>query len=326
MDIYIDKENLLSLINCRSEYLYSDCIKILKKQLNVFFNFPIDDLKENEKLMAWYGDFSSQGVGKDNKFIFGNYFPERPLKSNTFKKFDSHQLSSVYLLNDEKIDVLKSSGALLLGKPGEELIILNSLFFNQSDYLFDKKWKIGGRGFEKWIDLDTYSLPTTDIIIIDPFICSDNNLLQYNFLPYLKCLVNKAKNKINIVLYTNKDTSLEYGHLSPIVRKTVNAVTGINPNFTLIQYTDKRGIPSKAEHDRTILTNYKRIYSGDSFNYFNNDGKITKGRELHYFSLARDENYELAFELLKDLQENINFLDKNGGIEGDKVSGYLNFN
>lgn len=324
MDIYIDKENLLSLINSRTETLYYDCIKILKKQLNIFFNFSKDVLKEDDKLMAWYSSLQ-EGVGENNKFSFGHNFPSRPLKSNAYKQFNSQQLSSVYLLNDEKIEILKSTGTVLIGKPGEELSILNSLFLNQKDYLFDKRWKIGGNGFEKWEDLIDYSLPLTDIIIVDPFVCSDTSLLKYNLLPFLSCLSNKVKTKLNVIIYTNKETSLPYEDLSYIIRKTINDSTGVNPNFTLIKYTDKRGVPSKAEHDRTVFLNYVRIYSGDTINYFNNTGKITKGREIHYSSLARDENYYLAFELIKDLQENINFLNKNGTVEGDKVSGYLTF-
>lgn len=325
MDIYIDKENLLSLINSRSESLYSDCVKILKKQLNVFFNFPIDDLKTNDKLMAWYTTFQD-GVGDSNVFSFGNNFPNRPLKSNSHRTFNPQQLSSVYLLNDEKIEVIKAAGSILIGEPGEELSIINNLFLNQNDYLFDKKWKIGGDGFVQWNDLVHFSLPITDIIIVDPYISSDPSLLNYNLLPFLDCLSNNVKSKINIIIYTDKDNSLPYEVLSPIIRKSLNNKTGVNPNFTLIKYSDKRGVPSKAEHDRTIFLNYIRINSGDTFNYFNNQGKITKGRELHYFSLARDENYYLAFELIKDLQENINFLNKNGGVEGDKISGYLSFN
>lgn len=169
-------------------------------------------------------------------------------------------------------------------------------------------------------------MPITDIIIVDPYISSDPNLLTYNLLPFLDCLSINVKSKINVIIYTNSSNSLTYEVLSPLIRKSLNKTTGINPNFTLVKYSDIRGVPSKAEHDRTIFLNYMRINSGDTFNYFNNDGKITKGRELHYFSLARDENYSLAFELIRDLQENINFLNANGGVEGDKVSGYLSFN
>lgn len=324
MDIYIDKENLLSLINSKTENLYNDCIKTLKKQLNVFFNFPKDELKQDDKLMSWFTDFS-QGVGENNSFVFGNNFPLRPLKSNFYKTFNLHQLSSIYLINDEKADLLKNSGTILIGKPGEEISILNNLFINQNDYLFDKKWKIGSLNFQKWSDLHKYSLPVTDIIIVDPYVCSDQNLIQFNLLPFLSSITHKVKAKINIIIYTDKDACLSYDYLSPIIRKTISNITGANPNFTLIKYTDKRGIPSKAEHDRTIFSNYLRIYSGDTINYFNSQGKITKGREIHYVSLARDENYQLAFELINDLQSNINFLNKNGGVEGDKISGYLSF-
>ena len=295
MDIYIDKENLLSLINSKTENLYNDCIKTLKKQLNVFFNFPKDELKQDDKLMSWFTDFS-QGVGENNSFVFGNNFPLRPLQSNFYKKFNIHQLSSIYLINDENADLLQNSGTILIGKPGEEISILNNLFINQNDYLFDKKWKIGSLHFKNWSDLNKYSLPLTDIIIVDPYVCSDQNLIQFNLLPFLKSITHKVKAKINIIIYTDKNACLSYDYLSKEIRKTISKITGANPNFTLIKYTDIRGIPSKAEHDRTIFSNYLRIYSGDTINYFNSHGKITKGREIHYVSLARDENYYLAFE------------------------------
>lgn len=141
MDIYIDKENLLSLINSRTENLYNDCIKILKKQLNIFFNFPKDDLKSDDKLMAWFTSFQ-EGVGGNNVFSFGNNFPQRPLKSNSHKAFNSHQLSSIYLINDERFDVLKATGTILLGKPGEELIILNSLFLIKTIIYLIKNGKL----------------------------------------------------------------------------------------------------------------------------------------------------------------------------------------
>ena len=70
-------------------------------------------------------------------------------------------------------------------------------------------------------------MPLTDIIIVDPFVCSDNSLLEYNLLPFLSCLSNKVKTKLNIIIYTNKDTSLPYEDLSNIIRKTINNITGL---------------------------------------------------------------------------------------------------
>lgn len=121
---------------------------------------------------------------------------------------------------------------------------------------------------------------------------------------------------------------MEHSDIAPKLKESIGNVTGVEPNLTIVTYTDRRGVPSRGEHDRTILMNYKRIKSGDTFNYFKSDGTIqTKGREIQYLSLARRENYDLAQELLKDLQGNVDFFKRNRtNIEGDKKSNFLNFN
>jgi hypothetical protein len=317
MDIYIDKENLLSLINFKAESLYNDCIKTLKKQLNIFFNFPKDDLKTDEKLMSWYADFS-QGVGENNTFAFGSNFPARPLKSNTYKSFNSNQLSSAYLINDERFDALNETGTLLMARPGEELELFNKLFLFQKDYIFEKRWRICSPNFNSWNDLASFSLPLTDIIIVDPFILknkdTDTDTIDINLIGFLETLSKIINVRTNIVVFTNPNNiDVDYPAL-------LNKTTNVQPNFTLVK--------TSKEHDRTILTNYKRIYSGDTFNFFNNQGqKITKGKEIGYSSLGNAENHKLAIEVFNDLQTQLNSLKTNNPdfIIGDKECNYLTF-
>ncbi|MCF6140506.1 hypothetical protein L1S34_04335 [Flavobacterium sp. K77] len=324
MDIYIDKENLLSLINSKAESLYNDCIKTLKKQLNIFFNFPKDELKTDEKLMSWYADFS-QGVGENNTFAFGNNFPPRPLKSNTYKNFNSSQLSSAYLINDERFNALNDTGTLLMARPGEELELFNKLFLFQEDYIFEKRWRICSPTFNSWDDLSSFSLPLTDIIIVDPFILknkdTDTDTIDVNLISYLETLSEIINVKVNIVVFTNpSNIDVDYPILLPKIRAVLNKTTNVQPNFTLIK--------TSKEHDRTILTNYKRINSGDTFNFFNSKGqRITKGKEIGYSSLGNAENHKLAIEVYNDLQTQINFLKANNPafIIGDKECNYLTF-
>jgi hypothetical protein len=324
MDIYIDKDNLLSLINSKTESLYNDCIKTLKKQLNIFFNFPKDVLKTDDKLMSWFADFS-QGVGENNTFVFENSFPPRPLKSNTYKHFNSNQLSSAYLINDDRFDALNNTGTLLMAKPGEELELFNKLFFLQQDYLFEKRWRISSAAFSSWSDLSGFSMPLTDIIIVDPFILknkdTDTDTIDINLIGYLEILSEIINVKANIIVFTNPNNiDVDYPELLPKIRAVLNKTTRIQPNFTLIKTTK--------EHDRTILTNYKRVYSGDTFNFFNNRGqKITKGKEIGYSSLGNSENHRLAIDVFNDLQLHIDFLKVHNPsfIIGDKESNYLTF-
>lgn len=327
MDLYIDKENVISFIESRSESIYEDCVKMMKKQLDIHFNFSKDELKMDEALMMWYTKNFTQGVGS-SEIKFDSIFPVKPLKSNSTSNFDSSQLSAVYLLDHESVSKLKGAGSVLIGEVGEEIGTLHKLFFLQDDYLFDKTWKIGANSFEKWTDLEPFSFPLTDIIIVDPYIISSIDDCKNNLIPYLKCLVKLTKSRLNIVVYTNKDNCSNFDELSLLIKTGIREVTGISPNLSIVTYTERRGVPSRGEHDRTILMNYKRIKSGDTFNYFNNEGMITtKGRELQYLSLARRENYNLAKELIKDLQGHVDFFKRNKtNIEGDKISNFINFN
>jgi hypothetical protein len=326
MDLFIDKDNIDSIIGNRNHFLYSDCLKTMQKQLNVYFNFKKEVLLQNESLMAWFKFFTS-GVGKNNKFVFNEtIFPDRPLKSNSYNAFDKEQLSAIYLINDERIQILKDKGAILIGAPGEEFDVFNHVFLFQEDYKFEKKFKIGGEEFSKWKDLENFTISLTDILFIDSFILSNETILDINFIPYLKVIASKARCKLNLVLYVNHDyVSISYQELSAKIRQAVESVTGVKPNFTLVKIRDQRGISSFAEHDRTIFTNYIRIYSGDTFNYFKSNGqKLTKGREIHYSSLADTANHKLALELIYDIQNNLDRLSADVA-EGDKKSNFLNF-
>lgn len=327
MELYIDKENVLSFIESRTEYMYEDCVKLMKKQLDVNFNFSKDELKKDKSLMIWFTKNFTEGV-EVSKFKFNSCFPEKPLKSNSALYFNSSQLSAVYLLDHESVPKLKGAGSVLIGEVGEEIMTLHKLFFMQEDYLFDKTWKIGAKSFEKWSDLEPFSFPLTDIIIVDPYVISSLDDCKNNLIPYLKSLVKITKSRLNIVIYTNKDNCWDFDQLNLLIKAGVKEVTGINPNLSIVTYTERRGVPSRGEHDRTILMNYKRIKSGDTFNYFNNEGMITtKGRELQYLSLARRENFNLAKELINDLQGHVDFFKRNNtNIQGDKKSNFLNFN
>lgn len=327
MNLFIDKQNLISLIDSRSEDMYEDCVKLLRKQLDIKFNFSKEDLRSDENLMLWFRKNFTQGV-EETKIGFGESFPEKPLRSNTTKTFNSEQLSSVYLLEDENVQKIKNTGSIMIGEVGEEIETLHKLFFLQGDYLFDKTWKIGADSFQKWTDLKAFALPLTDIVIVDPYVLNNFDDCKINLIPYLESLVSNTKSRINIIIYTNKKECLNYEDVAPLIKQKIKKVTGVKPKFTLVTYSDQRGIPSRGEHDRTILMNYKRIKSGDTFNYFNPDGSIkTKGREIQYLSLARRENYSLARELILDLQGHIDFfIANNANIEGDRESNFIHFN
>ncbi|MEM1121073.1 MAG: hypothetical protein AAGJ18_11545, partial [Bacteroidota bacterium] len=296
MDLYFDKENVAAFIEQNTHPLYDDCLRTMQRQLDVFFNFKKEELLQNESLLNWFRNFA-EGTGVKSKQTFlSEKFPARPLKSNTYLAFNTKQLSSIYCIDDKKMEVLKRMGAILVGAPGEEIALFRQLFLLNEDYKFNKKMKIASPDLSCWDDLGKFSLTTSDILFFDPYIFSIPDFIEINLVPLLQNLVQKARCKVNIVFYVNQDHfQIAYADLSKLIRTAVNAITGKKPNLTIIKYLDQRGIDSLAEHDRTIFTNYCRYYSGDTFNYFKADGsKQTKGRELHLNSMAAIENHQLS--------------------------------
>lgn len=315
MDIYIDELNLESFLNQKENSLYEDTLKLLKRQLGLKFNFSKDRLKANENLLPLIQLLTS-GVG-NTEITFKNNFPNRPLKSNSTNDFNSNQLSSIYWINDTDCNKLIESGSIILGELGEEINLINKLFFHQDDYLFEKKWRINGEGFRNWDDIKDFSLPLTDIIIVDNYILSNKEIFNTNLLSYLSVLMNNSQAKVNIVVYAHPEQiDDDETEILKQIKTCIKNATGKKGTATIIK--------TRKEHDRTILTNYNRIYSGDSFNFWDGAGrKITKGKEITYSSNAREENHQLFKDLLKDLQ---GIIDKNPeNIEGDKISSYLNF-
>ena len=72
----------------KSNPLYFDSLKLLKRQLDLRFNFSKDRLKENTTLTPLIPILTS-GLG-NTQITFNNDFPSRPLKSNSANVFDSN--------------------------------------------------------------------------------------------------------------------------------------------------------------------------------------------------------------------------------------------
>lgn len=322
MKVYFDKANILSFVKSKDKNLYLESLRLLKKQVNMRFNFSKHELINDLLLSAWMNKELSQGLLKSIEF--GPPFPERPLKSNTAGNFSIDELMSVYLLDDVSNSRLKNSGSVITGEPGEELSLFGKLFLLKDDYDFKRTWRIKDDSeFRKWDDLVKYSTPVTDIIIIDRYVLSDIDLINANLLSLLKCLSVNCKVKLNIVIVTSSRpgaVNIDLFEARNRIRAALEEVTGKKPMVTIVK--------SKAEHDRTVITNYLRIHTGDTLNYWNSSGEvITDGKEMHYFSLAKSEDYEFAQKAIDDVQKAINWLEENNRdyIFGDKKSGFLKF-
>lgn len=327
MNIYIDKANLISLVGSSNHVSFRDCLRMLKNKFDIYFNFSKSEIENNPEVKNWIA-YMNQGFSGSISFC-DDIFPMRPLKSNTHKSFNINQLSAVYMVDDIKTNVVKNNGCFLISNIGEEIDVLSQLIIKGSDYSFDKKMKLSN--LKSWSDLENYISPCSDVIIIDQFIFSDENICCYNIYPLISEVVKLARNTtINIVIvtmsrYINNGYSFEpnWDKIRKDICTSIKKITKQPPKVTFVLPSKKIG-----EHDRTIFSNYKRIYSGDSFNYFNSKGEIiTRGREIHICSFADRENLELGLDLIADVQNIIDELKKRNceQIKGDKVCNYLKF-
>ncbi len=322
MNLYIDKENLHSLMDQDSNSFFEICFNTIKNQLDVFMNFSKEDVVNDHKLLSFF-QLMTSGVGNTKKEFLGiDIKPKRPLKSNTTNEFNKHELSAIYLISDESYDKLKNTGSVIIGKVGEELDVFKQLFFvNDGNNEYFKELRIGENEFSKWEDLQPYTTPITEIIIVDPYIIkkpgSSDNIIDVNLINWIDILCDKTTTKVNIVIVFNPShASYELSDVKSRITKKIKNKLGKSPNVTFIK--------TYREHDRSIITNYLRI-TGNTFTYWNETGhKITNGKEIFIRSLACRTFYNNSYEVINDIQNIIDEHPEN--IIGDKVSNYLNFN
>lgn len=302
MQVYFDKENLISFLKERKDSRFKYCEETLLQHCHIFMNFPkeelLEDSDENEMIKDW---MKSCADGFDTvSWHWGCVFPLRPIKSNVAKTFTPLQHSAVYLINDEKLSLLKDKHQYLVSNFGEELEVLAQLWFDDRQYTKNVFPEL-----DSWAKLMDYQSPCSDIIICDQYIIKNESLLDFNLYKLLLQLCySSTQSKMNIVIFTLKESNgcqcVDCSILKNKIQQILEEKTGLKPNVAIITGSSKK----LGEHDRTIFTNYKLYNSGDSFNYFNSKGEIiTDGRFFYVHSLVSKDNKMTACLFLKDMQK-----------------------
>lgn len=331
MRVYFDKENVVSFIKSKNNEKFDDCLRMIKSQCDLFFTFQKELLLKEP--FSNFVNVLTSGRGETLKLHFEADFPERPLKTNIHKDFDKEQITAIYLLDDCNVDKVKKRGAILIGGVGEEIDILSKLYFD--DFQFIKQLNPKNE-IASWHSLDRYMLPCSDIIIVDRFLFSDVELLDYNLLAYLGVISrHNSECNFNLVIFTDAEQQIVINgrketikpEWDKLCKKIKNYFKNKNRNSSVkvtIVAPGKIG-----EHDRTVFTNYSNHVSGDSLNYFDSNGHlITKGRHYAICSHGLRSNLLNSFSLIDHLQELIDNLSdpsKSHCINGDKQCSFLKF-
>lgn len=322
MNAYIEIESLRSLISQRNDERYDECKRMLKRNLCLSFSFSKEEALADPIIKNWVLQELTSGTLAP-KPKWDSAFPAQDEELSIKRISGIEKLCAVYLLDDESPQHL--SNAILLSHCGHELETLSKLFVIPENGDYDIS--LGANKIRKWDNIKPYTAPCTDLLFIDRYILSNKRLLRSNFYRIIKtCCSKTSKIPINIVIVVENnsiDSLIKLNEVRDNIKDMVEDLVGYRPFVTFVLC--KRRGKDPMFHDRFILTNYRAISSGDSFNYFNEEGKvITAGFGVSIKSLANKYDYinEIINEtVIKKIQHEL----LTAHIEGDKKSNFLKF-
>ena len=311
MKLYIDKRNLISLVTSKDSPKFLDCADMVRRHFDVKYNFPKDDIKAEEHLMAWFAKYG-QGVGGSIDFSNNenDLFPPRPIKSNFYNSCANDSLTAVYLLEDEHIcDIISSKSCILIGKIGEEIKVLSSLIMENTE--------TPSIQIVSWNDY-LPQLPLTDIIISDNHYFKSREVYEKNDNELIRVLSDIPNNSpVNVIIVTKEDeidAGIDLEEEKNKIKEIVKKASGSIKSSVTIVTTYKT-------HDRSLITNYYRINHGSSFHLKSSGLKANVLTEVK--SHGKRHNEEITQYLLGTYQDIVSSPVR---CIGDEKSKFLDFN
>ena len=250
----------------------------------------------------------------DSKIIIGNDSPIHKEGVVLAKK-----PSTLYCLNEED----ESNNEIVESKNGFVVSFLNnykkqwellSLLHHHKTLSVREDAYIKSSTLKSWDELDNYLTKFTDAVIVDNYIFSNIDLIASNFEKILIQLNKATPVKFNLTVYTFEgfdkyyrgelvDRKLNGQSLMRILNRIIEECN-IDCNIQLVLADNE-----VKEHDRGVFTNYLRIKSGDSFNYFDSQGNVeTKGTDITFAPMTDPNERAAAKNVLCRVNKNIKYL------------------
>jgi hypothetical protein len=316
MRLYIDKENILAFMSNRNSNndLFDESIRLIKKGMDVYYNFPKKDILDNQMLIAWFGRMKGAGVEFESIFssVDSEVKPERPLRSNFYIHYNAEDRSSVYLLNiEENIrDTIRKKRSILIGYPGDEMDLFKSLLeMNDKEQLMCQ--------IKSWKDYCP-QVPLTDVIICDNHYFKNINVYRKNDNELVRALAEIPKETINIVFITkdgevDRDINLE--DECKKIKEIVAKVSGLSKGRCAVTI-----LTTNRTHSRHIITNYYRIKPTSCVHL--KDNGLRSDVDIDIKPHTNFNAIKTSRDLIKEFQK---IAQNPVKVFGDRKSNYINF-
>lgn len=330
MTAYIDYSNLCSYLASMSKQDFKQCNDVLLNSFDLCFSFNIKEMAKAKKEIKRNFDLWVKTATKNrNKHTTDWDHPYTFSIEEDKVSFDDKR--ALYMVSKSEISGIEKTSNLIVASDGEELETIKE-FQIEGQFMPTKLFFISS--MENWDIIGRNSTPATDIIIVDSYLFAQNEVdYEVNAFSLIDQLCSKMGGKdINLIIfsrsqYYDKPTDTSYKIPFMSVGKKINEYltthSGINAHITFIELTGNE------KHDRSIVTNYRLITSGDSFKYFK-DGKnvslCSHGDWMTVSSLHDTDNFTNSEKFIQSLQTIVNDANRRlTGIIGEKKSNFLHF-
>lgn len=312
MVLYIDKENLISLVRSEDKVDFLEYASRVKKNLDIHYNFPKEDIRGDKYLSFWFTRFGD-GVGGIQEFCPpNNVVPARPMRSNFYTSLNSSDRTALFFLNDDsKCTSAEAKCCVIISKVGNELSKLKEVFD------LDERGEILAYQIKDWGDF-LPNLPLSDIIICDNHYFKDKYVYDANenaIIRYLSAIPqNSPVNVVIIIKEREVDSQINLAEEQTRIKAIVKRLSGSNQSAVTI-------LTTYSTHDRALITNYYRIKQGSSFHIKRNSIKHDVSTEIKTNAIRKNQKF--TYSLLDEYQAIIS--NPSTKCYGDRKSNLLSF-
>ncbi|MBK8516558.1 MAG: hypothetical protein IPL55_09845 [Saprospiraceae bacterium] len=140
--------------------------------------------------------------------------------------------------------------------------------------------------FTGWSVLSSIELPINAAVIVDNYILDKPDHYKNNIFELMRNLLPEGLDHLDfdLAIITKRDLVNPKGKLEILNNFIQNLQLSYSVKITIYC------TPADNPHDRDILTNYYRIHSGHSLDYYNKNGNIIKDTTLQIIGLTGEEN------------------------------------